>query len=137
MEVAEPEVASIPAARIVKAFLKMRDRRAELKAEFERQDAAIKEQQVRLEGELMKILNEAGGDSLGTEFGTIYRSVDVKASCQDWDALYQFIRENDMFELLEKRVGKNAIKEYMDKHEGRLPPGVSIFKEATVTIRRK
>ena len=128
-----------PLSKFVKVFIKMRDARAALKAEFERKDEVIKAQQEKVHDYLLGELNKLGdgAQSITTEFGTVYRDVEIKPSCQDWAIFWSFMRENDMLELMEKRLGRNAIKKYMDENEGRLPPGISVFKEATVKIRRK
>ena len=38
--------------------------------------------------------------------------------------------------LLEKRCSKNAVKEYMDAHNGQLPPGVDWYVEQVVNVKR-
>jgi hypothetical protein len=122
--------------RAVKAYIKMRDRRSALKAAFEREDNVIKAQQEQVEGFLLAQLQSIGGKSIATEHGTVYQDISIKPSCQDWNSFYAFVREHDAFDLMEQRLGRNAIAKYMKDNEGRLPPGVSVFKEATVKIRR-
>lgn len=124
--------------RAVRAFIKMRDKRSELKAAFEKADKEIKDQQETLQAFFLQRMQEMGGiTSIATDYGTIYQDIDFKSSCSDWGSLFEYIKEHDAFDLLEKRLGKLAIKKFIEDNEGRLPPGVNVFKEATVKIRRK
>lgn len=124
--------------RAVKAYIKMRDARSALKAQFEKDDKAIKDQQEILQNFFLEKMQRMGGiTAIATEFGTVYQDIDVKSSCSDWGALFEFIAKNDAWDLMEKRLGKLAVKKFMEDNEGRLPPGVNVFKEATVKIRRK
>jgi hypothetical protein len=49
---------------------------------------------------------------------------------------YVWIKDNDAFDALERRVKKSFIATYMEDNKGELPPGISVMQEYTVTIRR-
>lgn len=123
-------------AKMVKAYIKIRDVRAALKREFEAQDNDLKAKMEKLDGAFLKVLEDTKVDSMKTEFGTIYRSEDVIPQAEDWAKVYAYIRENDAFEALEKRLTKKYVKEYMDEHDGELPPGVRVFRKFVVNVRR-
>lgn len=122
--------------RIAKAFIRLRDTRAALKKEFETADTLLKSKQARLEAEMLRILTEGRMESVATESGTFYRQEELTASAADWAVLYEWIRENDAFDALERRVKKSFVKEFMETHEGALPPGISVFREYVVRVRR-
>lgn len=123
--------------RMVRVYVKIRDRRAELKREFEDQDASLQSQQDTIKRALMESMQRLNMDQIGTKAGTVYKDMTIKASCDDWDLLYSHMAETGDFGLLEKRISRNRVKEYMDANEGRLPPGVSVFKEVDIKVRRK
>jgi hypothetical protein len=123
--------------RMTKVFIKIRDARAKAKKDFELADAALSEQQKTIRVAMLEKMQANGAKSIGTTHGTVYLDEQLKASAEDWMIVHDFIRENNAFDLLEKRISRNAVKQYMEENEGRLPPGISIFKEVDVKIRRK
>ena len=122
--------------KVTETYVKIRDRRTELKRAYEIEDLKLKDQLEVLEGHLLQTLQDLGAESVRTAHGTVYQSVSVKPSCQDWTALYAWIAENDAFDALERRVKKSFITEYMTDNNDELPPGITVMKEYTVTIRR-
>lgn len=123
-------------AKMVKAFVKLRDARTALKREFEDKDNALKSKQELLEGQLLKFLNENEMESVKTPHGTFYRQEELTPTGADWDAFYKWIAQNDAFDALERRIKKTFIKEYMEMHSGGIPPGVSVYREYVVRVRR-
>ena len=127
---------SIDANAITKAYVRMRDARAELKKTFDLADRDLKAKQERLEAEMLRILHESNCESINTESGTFYRQEDMIPSGSDWEAFYAWVTEHQAFDALERRIKKTFIREYMESHEGRLPPGVSVFREYVARVRR-
>lgn len=123
-------------SKITKAYIKIRDARTELKREYDEKDVKLKEDLLKLEGVLLNFLTTNKMDSIRTEVGTVFRQEEIKPSASDWSALYDWIKDNDAFEFLEKRVSRGAVREYMEMHEGGVPPGVSIYREYVVRVRR-
>jgi hypothetical protein len=121
---------------VVNAFLKIREARSAAKKEFDEKDGQLKASQVRLEAVLLDHLNKAGAESVRTEAGTFFRQEDIKPAAQDWNAFYDWIKEHNAFDALEKRITKTFIKEFMETNDGALPPGVSVFREHVVRVRR-
>lgn len=122
--------------KMSKIYLKIRDARANLKRDFDAQDAKLKGDLTKIEGFLLKFLQDNNTDSIKTNIATIYRQEDITPTAGDWDAFYQWVRENDAFDALEKRIKKTFINEYMEAHDGGVPPGVSVYREYKVRVRR-
>lgn len=120
---------------LVEKYIKLRDKKGELKAAFtaktERLDAALE----TIEGHLLKMFQAQGIDSVKTGEGTAYKSSRVSAKVEDWDAALDFIKKKKLWHMLERRVGKEAVKQYNEEH-GALPPGVSMTEEITINVRR-
>ncbi len=122
--------------KVAQTYVKIRDARSALKKQYEVEDLKLKSQLEILDGFLLGALQNLGAESVRTKYGTVFRSIDTKASCQDWNAFYAWIAENKAFDALERRVKQSFIATYMEGNKGGLPPGVSVLKEYAVTVRR-
>lgn len=120
----------------VKVFLKIRDKRSELKRAFEAEDNALKAKAELIEGELLKFLNTNKVDSSRTDAGTFYRQEDIQPSGSDWGAFYDWIAENQAFDALERRIKKTFVSDYMAENGGALPPGISVYRQYKVRVRK-
>lgn len=123
--------------KITRVYLRIREARAERKKKWEAEDKGLVDQQDVLKMELLGHMLKHGVSQIGTKSGTVYQTEVMKCGADDWGVLHQHITESGNFELLEKRVSKTAVKKYMEDNDGRLPPGVSVFRELDVNIRRK
>ena len=122
--------------KVAETYVRIRDARTELKKQYEMEDQKLKDQMETINSFFLETLTELGVESCRTDHGTVYKSLVVKPSCGDWDAFYTWIAENEAFDALERRVKRSFITDFMDANEGELPPGISVLKEYTVTIRR-
>lgn len=125
----------ISADKVTDAYVKLRDKRSELKRAYEIEDAAIKDKMNKLEVWLMTTLRAIGADSLKTEHGTAFITTRDRASCADWGTLWSWMAENGRLDMLEKRVSTKPVIDYLEEY-GELPPGVSINREQTINVRR-
>jgi hypothetical protein len=122
---------------LLKMFIALRDRRARRKADYNADDAGDKDKQSNIEVEFLKRFNERGIDNVSSNgVGTAYRSTRVSATVADWDSLLDFIKEDDAWEMLERRVSKTAIEQYRDENND-LPPGVNWSETQVINFRRK
>lgn len=119
----------------VKLYIQLRDKKAELKAEYDAKVADIDEKLDALEAKLLQVFNETGMDSVRTEFGTAYVTTRNSVSVVDRDAFLSFVRETGDFNLLEVRPSRSAVPEFAAAN-GEPPPGVTMRTERVVNIRR-
>lgn len=127
----EPHTAESMIAEVVG----LRDERSALKAQYDRADKVLKDAMELREAALLQTINDVGVNSLRGDTGTAYVQVKTRSSCSDWPSLWQYIKDNDRFDLLEKRVAQKAITDMIEEGD-ELPPGISTFTERVVTIRR-
>ena len=123
--------------KVAATYVKIRDKRGELKKQYEAEDLKLKDQIETLESFFLQTLQDMGAESARTKHGTIYRSLDVKPSCEDWNAFYAWIAENDAFDALERRVKKSFITSFMEDNKDGLPPGITVVKEYIAKVLRK
>lgn len=119
----------------VSLYIKMRDKKAQMKAEFDASVAPLNEKMEKLEAKLLDVFNKTGMDSVKTEFGTAYTTTRVTASVADREIFMTHVRENDDWALLEVRAAKAAVEQYRENNND-LPPGISMREERVVNVRR-
>jgi hypothetical protein len=57
------------------------------------------------------------------------------ANVEDWNKTLDFIRDNDAYDMLEKRVSKIAVRGYIEENKA-VPPGVTYGTKLEVNIRK-
>lgn len=119
----------------VSMYIKMRDKKAQMKAEFDASVAPLNEKMEKLEAKLLDVFNKTGMDSVKTEFGTAYTTTRVTASVADREIFMTHVKENDDWALLEVRASKGAVEQYRENNND-LPPGISMREERVVNVRR-
>jgi hypothetical protein len=135
-DILETEVAAIPLDKLTKAYLKLRDQRAELKQQYQSQDSELEVQMQMLQDEMLNICKQTNATSIRTEYGTVIRQVKSRYWTNDWDSMYTFIREHEAFGLLEKRLHQTHMKEFLSENPDKLPMGLNVESEYTITVRR-
>lgn len=126
----------ITADKMVKAYIKMRDHRAALKAQYEDEDTNVKDQMAFIESELLELCKTVGTDGLKTQFGTVSRSVKTRYDATDWEAMHKFILAQNAPDLLERRVAQRAMKEFIENNPELMPPGLNVTSQYAITITR-
>jgi hypothetical protein len=117
-------------------YIKIRDARTTLKAEFTMQDSVLQEQMDLLETNMLDACKELNASSIKTPHGTIIRSVKSRYWTNDWDSMYTFIKEQGAFGLLEKRLHQTNMKDFLVENPDLLPMGLNVESEYTVVVRR-
>lgn len=120
---------------LVRLYIGLRDRRAKRKAAYEQDDAPDAAKMDKIEGLLLRRMQESGQESVRTAAGTAYKTSKNYASVADWDVLLQFVQEHGAWEMLTRGVNKSAVEQYKAVAE-ELPPGVNMRTEVVVNFRR-
>jgi hypothetical protein len=120
---------------VINRYIQLRDRKAELKKEYEDKvegvDAAIE----RLENYLLAHFKNTGQTSAGTQMGTAYLAPQTSATVADWDTTLEWIKQHGAWHFLERKVNKTAVVEFRSANDD-LPPGVNWREENVVRVRR-
>lgn len=122
--------------QLVAAYVQLRDLRSQRKAAFDNQDAEDKARQEKIEGILLGRFESEGIESCRTGAGTAYKAIKTMANVADWDSALGFIKEEEAWEFLERRISKTAVEQYMEANEGKVPPGINIRRETVINVRR-
>lgn len=130
-------MSEISTTEYVEAYLAIRNERERILHEYEAMDKELKAEMAILETGLLDICNTIGANSINTKYGTVIRSIKERATCGDWDNFKKFVLENQLVDLLEKRIHQTNFKTFMEEHsEDGLPPGVSVMREFAITVRK-
>lgn len=95
------------------------DRRADLKAEKAANEAFTKQIEEEIKATERQIMAEMLQNNLVIAAGSKARVVikeDLQPNVRDWAALHAYIKDNDAFYLLQKRVSATAFREALSAH---------------------
>lgn len=126
---------SITVDDVVAAYLKLRNKKEALEAETKDQVKTLKEKMEQFEAWIKEQADAQGVTSFKTKHGTAFLTTTDYANVGDWDAVLGFIRENEAYDMLEKRISKVAVRGYIDATKA-VPPGVNYGTKLEVNIRK-
>jgi hypothetical protein len=134
----ERKMSDVPnAEKLTAVYLKIKDKRSELSAEFKEKDAELSDQLDKVKRALLDYCEEQGVDSVRTSEGLFYRSARTRYWTSDWSSMHEFILENEVPELLDKRVNQSNMKQYLEENPDQVPKGLNVDSEYIVSVRRK
>jgi hypothetical protein len=124
------------ADQLVEIYIKIRDKRSQLKKEFDNADGRL-EKQLELVGDsLLELCKETNAEGLRTNAGSVFKTIKTRYWTSDFNSMKEFIKENDAFELLENRIHQTNMKGYIAEHPDKMPPGMNIDSRYGITVRR-
>jgi hypothetical protein len=135
-EAVQEETSSVDMDKLAAVYIKIRDKRATAKKEFEEKDKGLEEQMQVIADEMLEACKRIGADSIKTPHGTIMRSVKSRYWTNDWDSMYTFIEEQGAFGLLEKRLHQTNMKDFLAENPDLYPVGLNVENSYSVVVRR-
>ena len=124
------------ADKLVKVYIKIRDAKAAKTKELEDEIAKLDEQLGMVEAELLELCKSTGQDGGKTQHGSFRRSIKTRYWTSDWDKMYDFIKEHNAPELLERRVAQTAFKEFLASNPDKMPEGMNVDSRYAITVTR-
>lgn len=134
-DVEEQTPPTITVDSVIATYMRLRRKRDTIEAETKERVATLKAKMSQLEAWLKAKADADGVSSFKTPHGTAFLTTTDFANVADWDAVLRFIREQEAFDMLEKRVSKTAVRAYMDE-AGTVPPGINYGTRIDVNIRK-
>jgi hypothetical protein len=120
---------------VIRTYMKLRDQKAAIEGETKDRVAQLKSKMEKLEAFLKTQMDAQGLTSFKSEYGTAFLTTTDYANVADWDAVLGFIRSNEAFDMLEKRISKIAVRGYIEQTKS-VPPGVNYGTKLEVNIRK-
>lgn len=122
-------------ADLVDRYRRLRDKKKDIADEMKAKLAPYNEALDTLEALLLDALNKAGAESTRTAAGTVFKSTRTSYTVKDPAQFREWLETQQRFDLLETRVSKEALEEFV-KTGASLPPGIGISSEVTVNVRK-
>jgi len=125
------------AEKLTRVYLKIRDKKAQLSAEFKKQEDDLTRQLDQVKGALLDYCKEQGLESVKTSEGIFYRSVKTRYWTSDWEAMHQFVMEHNVPEFLEKRLNQTNVRIFLEENPETVPKGLNVDSEYIISVRKK
>ena len=126
----------LPADKLVKVYRKIRDAINWKEEAHKAEIGGLKEQLDAVAAKLLEICNTQNLDSLRTPEGTVTRRAVTRYWTNDWESMYQFIKEQDAPFLLEQRIHNGNMKQFLEENPDTLPIGLNADTKYAVTVRK-
>jgi hypothetical protein len=124
------------ADELVLAYRKIRDVINAKEETHKEEITDLKAQQDVLSAALLDLCNEQNLDSIRTPAGTVTRTVSTRYWTNDWESMYDFIRENEAMHLLEQRIHNGNMKQFLSENPDDLPVGLQADTKYVVRVRK-
>lgn len=131
------KVGGVSLERLTATYIKIRDKRGVLKAEFDATDGVLEKQQDEIKRALLDYCREQDVESVRTSAGLVYRQMKRRYWTSDWESMHRFILEHEVPEFFEKRLNQGAVKQFLEDNPDVLPPGLNTDSEYVITVRKK
>ena len=121
--------------QVIAAYLKLRRQKEAVENAAKQEMQVLKDKMTKLEAWLLSQANDQSVTSFKTKSGTALVTTTDYANVADWDAVLSYIKDNNAFDMLERRVSKTAVRGYIDSR-GAVPAGVNYGTKIEVNVRK-
>ena len=124
----------IPLSELARIYRKMKARMDELTKAYDTEVETIKEKLELVKIEIKDQMRAQGATSIKTDFGTISLVTKTRYSTQDWDSFKRFVVDNDVVDLLEKRIAQANMSKFLEENPSLVPPGLNSMSEYEIRV---
>jgi hypothetical protein len=114
----------------IDALYNMRQQRLELQRAVD----GLKAEETELRGQILDALEASGLAKASGQVATAGIKTSLEPMVEDWDLVFAWIRENNRFELVQKRISAPAWREY--KESGILVPGTAPNEVVDISLTK-
>jgi hypothetical protein len=126
----------VPLDRLAEVYIKIRNKIAELTKSYDAEVEALKEQQTMVSNEMKAMLQSLNVRSVNTVGGTVVLTEKTRYFPSDWSEFKRFVKENDAFDLMEKRIAQTNMAKFLEENPDKYPPGLQSETEISVSVRK-
>lgn len=120
--------------KAIEKYLELRKECDEINRKAKVEIGKRKETMKKLESWITLKADESGLKTVPTQRGTGYWSTHHTCTLAEPESFFQFVQDNDAWDLLEKRASKTAVKAHIEE-AGAPPPGVNFSSYAVFNVR--
>ena len=129
------DVPNTDADRVIEKYIAVRDKKDVIKKQHAKELEPYNKALEIIETKLLMALNAINADSLKSEHGTAFKVLRSSVKIEDWDIALDYVIENHLEHVLERRLNKVAVAEFVEA-KGANFPGTSINNTTVVQVRR-
>ena len=96
--------------------------------------ASLKSRETELKYTLINEMEANDLSSVGGKSCVINRQVKERVIATDWDAFYSYVKENDAFDMLHRRITESAV--LLRREDGVEVPGVGYMEYSHITFAK-
>lgn len=115
----------------IDALYKLRKQRLNIEKEAE----AVRKKENALENYILETFKKSDLDGARGKLAVVGITKSIVPVVNDWNKLYEYIKEKDAWDLLQKRVSTTAYRERLDANEG--VSGVEAFVVTKLSLRKR
>lgn len=120
---------------VIGLYIRLRNKKDAIENQVKEDVKELKAKMDKLSQWLMVKADEQGVTSFKTNHGTAFVTTVDFANVADWDAVLNFIKTNDAYDMLERRISKTAVRGYIEAHK-EVPSGVTYGTKIEVNVRK-
>lgn len=102
---------------------------------LQRRADRLKEAETALSDFFINTLPRSDATGIAGRVARVQIEIKPVPQVADWDRLYAYIKANDAFELVQRRLGEGAAKELLDAGEG-AKAGLTVFQAKKISCTR-
>jgi hypothetical protein len=121
--------------QVIAAYIHLREEKDKLSKKQKEEMAPLTDKMNKLLAWTHQQLQSQGQKNARVDSGTAFLQTDISVTVEDWDAVWNFVVSNGLKALLERRVSKGVVQEYIES-TGEVPPGVKVTSEISCHIRK-
>lgn len=125
---------TIQVNELVEKYIKLRDLKDKITRLMNDKLEPVNFKIDEIEYQLKEFLDETGQSSAKTDAGTFFKKVNHSVTVENMDAVVEFIKEKNAYDILESRVNKTVTMRYLE--EGVSVPGIKVSSIVVVQVRR-
>jgi len=126
---------TIPPDKLVRVYVKMRTAHEALVKEYDAKIKDLETQMKLVKSAMLGYLTEQHLETANTAEGMFYRTIKKRYWTNDWEAMGKFIVENNIPEILEKRLHQGNTQAFIAENPDLLPPGLNVDSEYSITVK--
>jgi DNA-directed RNA polymerase delta subunit len=132
-------MSKINAAILIEKYIEIRDFLSSERRKWNELEENLKSDLNKIEAAILRFQDQIGTESISSKLGTAFRVKKERYQMGNWDKFIAYVVKTKNYQMLEKRVAKNATKEVLENEIDRSPEeiGVKYSSEYTIQIRRK
>lgn len=127
---------SIDIEHLVKVYRRIRDAITLRKEAFEAELESLEKDLSAVSTAILDFCNTHNLDSIKTPVGTVSRRVQARYWTNDWESMYNFVVENNVPFILEKRIHNGNMQQVLDENPGLMPMGLQLDRKFVIQVRK-